>query len=66
MGKVDPSKLEQLSTFRSGRLAMMTVGGVAETAVLETTRSICDPNFEWNWSEVITVLMLSTIMAGKI
>ncbi len=64
--KVNAAALEGLSTHRMWRLAIMTGSGLAETVAIETTRKICDPHFERSWGEVLTVLMMSTILAGKV
>ncbi len=66
LGKVDPAVLEKLSTHWTWRLAMMTWAWVAETTIIEGGRNICDPNYERNWWEVMTVFMMSTILAGKV
>jgi hypothetical protein len=66
MGKVDPSKLAWLNEYWLGRLTMMTAMWWVETGVLQGTRALLDPNYEWNRGEVITVFMLSTILAGKV
>jgi hypothetical protein len=66
MGRVDPSKLAWLNEHRLGKLSMMTAMWWVETWVLQGTRAILDPAYTWNRGEVITIFMLSTIMAGKV
>ncbi len=65
-GKVNPATLEGISAHRLGKVAIMTWLWWAETAVVEWTRALLDPNFERNRGEVMTVFMLSTILMGRV